>query len=210
MLEVSGQVSLRSIVNRAYLKWLWYRNTYRFNWSHKPLCGRFSDGVVRIWGVYLCRSCLLLYVWLLLGLATVLVRPDICGGTSAYVFTGAAIGTLVLSNRRWYKAYPRWVRDVLRSLTGWSVSVSAGMLFTGQYVLSIIVLGAMYVFWKVYLGQRRVGKLKACEGCSQLKASGICEGFRYQAQRIRQYEEQATEHVYRTGYVPAITPPGSR
>ena len=60
----------------------------------------------------------------------------------------------------------------------------------------------MFVFWRIYFRRRRIAKLEACGSCSQLRAGQICEGFAYQAEHLRRYEQAATEYLLAGGYVP--------
>ncbi|MDM8524016.1 hypothetical protein QUF80_11670 [Desulfococcaceae bacterium HSG8] len=59
-------------------------------------------------------------------------------------------------------------------------------------------------FWIIYFRERKTRKLKACDNCSEYGKGEICSGFRIQAQRIRRFEEEATEFIINSGYVPDL------
>ncbi|MDM8549357.1 hypothetical protein QUF72_04730 [Desulfobacterales bacterium HSG2] len=52
------------------------------------------------------------------------------------------------------------------------------------------------------MNERRSRKLKACNGCPELGKGEICSGFRVQAENIRQFEDEATDFLLNSGYVP--------
>ena len=45
-----------SVATKAYMKWLWLRHSWTFNWAHKPLCERYARDVLRIGRFHVCRS----------------------------------------------------------------------------------------------------------------------------------------------------------
>ncbi|MCP4113548.1 MAG: hypothetical protein GY749_49825 [Desulfobacteraceae bacterium] len=52
---------------------------------------------------------------------------------------------------------------------------------------------------------RRIIKLKACDQCPEFGRQDICAGFRLQAEKIRLYENEATDFLLDSGYFPDIT-----
>lgn len=188
------------LCGRVFLRWLWHRHTYWFNWAHKPLCERFRRDVIRFRSVYLCRSCLMLWCGTFAALAF-----SIAEWTPGNVVSGIVCTVILLfSFPKTYKKLPRAVRDLLRFLLGFTMASCVLMIFRGQYLHGISYLAVLFVFWKIYRRQRRVTKLKACVGCPEFKTESVCTGFRFQAECLRQYEEEATEYLYRTGYAPDI------
>ena len=190
-----------SLRQRLHLKRLWLKHAWTFNWAHKPLCVRFQEDVLQIGRARICRSCLLLYTGLAVGIVlflaieTPLSFPAVCVG-----LTLTAV-TVILSAPWWYKKWPRRVRDILRFALGLSIAFYLGLVFTGYVTIGIIGTVLMSAFWKVYLHLRADRKLRACQACEQLKSGQICAGFAYQAEHIRRYEQAATEYVLAEGCV---------
>ncbi|MCP4346660.1 MAG: hypothetical protein GY795_14180 [Desulfobacterales bacterium] len=52
---------------------------------------------------------------------------------------------------------------------------------------------------------RGIIKLKACDRCPEFGRQDICPGFRFQAEKIRLYENEATDFLLDSGYFPDIT-----
>ncbi len=188
-----------SLRQRLHIKRLWLGHAWTFNWAHKPLCARFQEDVVRIGRAYICRSCLLVYTGLVMGIVLLLAvgaplsYPIVCGGATLVV------ATVVLSAPMWYKKWPRRMRDILRFASGLSISFCLSLLFTGHVAIGIIGTALMLAFWKLYFHLRGGRKRQACDGCQQLEIGQICAGFAYQAEHIRRYEQAATEYLLAEG-----------
>ena len=145
----------------------------------------------------------MLYAGLVGGIFAFFVLWRQLSGTVMYSLAAGTILVMVLSMPRLYKWWGRRVRDILRFSTGAAMALYLKMLFTGMFMEGIILSGVMFVFWRIYFRRRRIAKLEACGSCSQLKAGQICEGFSYQAEHLRRYEQAATEYLLAGGYAPA-------
>jgi len=180
------------------LKWLWVRWYYPFNWAHKPLCDRFRHDVLRLGHVRICRSCTMVYA----GLAATLVlggvfRPQLgVWGPTVLLAIGAV--TLAMSAPRWYNRWPRAIRDVLRFALGAVIALCCWMPLVGQWFLGPLAAGVLWGFWRWYFRQRGGRKAQCCNGCSELGRDRICSGFAWQAARIREFEENATDLLANT------------
>ena len=191
---------LNQLKTRAYLKFLWLRYAYPFNWAHKPLCSRFSGEYLRIGNLHLCRSCTLLW----LELITVLIAWFIFGHYIADhiipIFTIYAAVTLTLSAPRWYKKWPRWFRDLLRAMLGATLALYLALWLSGHYLAALIATIFLAAAWKFYLHRRQQLRHKLCHSCPHLqptpKSPNPCPGFTYQYQRLSQYQKLATDYLY--------------
>ncbi len=175
---------------------LWWRHTYTFNWAHRALCDRFSDGVVRFGGVHVCRSCALVYSC---AAATALVALRV--GVPEHVLTPAAVGLLGLvvsfSHPVIYERLPRRAKDVVRMATGCLFVLMILLIWQGRYVLGMLCLGVFAIAYTVSLRAYRRFKQRACDGCPELDRGGICVGYRRQAQHIRRYEAVVEQRLIR-------------
>lgn len=187
---------------RLYLRWLWLARSYPFLWAHKPLCARFREDVLRFGHVHLCRSCLCLYLGLATGLVLPVAESKPAGDPAGWVLGVLLAVTLVLSGPGVYKKLPRRVRDLLRFALGLSISLWFWRLLAGDVLLSLVLFLITLFSWWRYRGPRVTRKKEACLACAEFTGRGICSGFARQAELIRRYEEEATDYVLATGYVP--------
>lgn len=184
----------------ARLRALWLRRSLPFRFAHKPLCERFAPDVIRIGAVRACRSCTLLYASLVAAAAVmVLAKPE---AIAPYVVVLAA--TLALSAPRLYKRWPRPARDALRASAGALLPWTAYFAWVAP---PVGVAGAitLFVFWRIYLTRRADRKAQACAGCPEL-GTGVCSGFSRQAEAALAYEDEASELVMASGFVPSLRP----
>ena len=188
-------------MTRLRLKILWLVHAYRFLWAHKPLCQRFRDDVLRFGGVHVCRSCTFAWTGLFLGSVLGFLGPESFRAAAPTALVVLAVVTVVLSHDRWYKKWPRTVRDVLRLTMGIVVALCATVVLAHPlpgFLAGLVLL----LFWTGYLHRRRHRLRRACDGCPELSDANVCSGFALQAQQMMKYEEQATRIVMATDYVP--------
>ena len=179
------------------LKWIWLRNYYPFAWAHKPLCERFRHDVIRLGHVHLCRSCCLAYVGVFGALLAIVLLPTLQSWLRSVFLVGGFL-TVLFSLPVWYKRWPRVVRDVLRFSMGAMLACGGMLCFYGDWLVGGVGMLVMAAFWKLYLHQRAKRKLHSCQGCEEYGRDEICSGYTFQADCIRQYEEQATDLVQLT------------
>ncbi|MCP4702461.1 MAG: hypothetical protein GY862_37220 [Gammaproteobacteria bacterium] len=193
--------SFKRLQSLIVLKWLWISAAYPFFLAHKPLCSRFKEDVIRLGSLYLCRSCLSVYTGIAGGLAATLVFPEIMlAPVGRHLFIGLCLTVLPLSYPPWYKKWPRLLRDGLRFMLGLAIISGILRVFQGDFLPALIGFGVSLLLWKIYSQKRRRQKLHACNNCPD--SGGICPGFKFQANLIRQYEQRATDFLSESGYVP--------
>ena len=145
---------------------------------------------------------------LYLGMAATLVlsgfyRPLLAKWGPA-VLLGTAIVTLAMSAPLWYSRWPRAFRDALRFALGGVIALCCWMPLLGHWAHGLLVAGVLAAFWRWYLRQRGGRKTRCCDGCKELAQDGICSGFSRQAERIRRYEEEATDVLTSAGHRPNL------
>ena len=183
--------------DRLYLRRLWWRHAYTFNWAHKPLCDRFQANVLRFGSVRICRSCSLLYASVLVtGLCLFLFNTS---PSMLLVLLYSLLGpVLVLSHPPLYDRFNRLGKDTLRVVAGILGAVMVTALFAGAFWLTLPALGVFLLSYRFSLKAYGRAKRNACEGCPELGTGDVCSGFRHQLPHIRAYEMAATEHLYGT------------
>lgn len=55
--------------HRVYLDWLALCHSYTYRFAHKPLCSRFRSDVLNVGGIFLCRSCTMIWLGLFTAIA---------------------------------------------------------------------------------------------------------------------------------------------
>lgn len=170
-----------------YNKFLFFKYNYWHMFSHKPLCQRFGNDVIRIKNIFLCRSCSFLYLGLLTGFFIIL---------SPIFFICLLSATCLLSLERFYKKFDRKVRDVLRFLLGLLMFNTLYYLINfnpiALYGLALIFIGRHF-----YYKKRQTRKQSECHDCYESKLSNICSGYIKQSPSIRIFEEALTKLAYK-------------
>ncbi len=190
---------------RLYLKWLWYKHAYPFNWAHKPLCSHFRNDVIQMRSVYLCRSCVMAYAGIGIAVLSSVAFPGAADRFGPIILLLCCAAILPFSFPKLYKKLPRLIRDFLRFIMGCTIVLCLYLVLSGQYLPGLTGVFLLFLFWTVYMRGRRIIKLKACDCCSEFGKQDICSGFRFQAERIRLYENEATDFLLASGYIPGIT-----
>jgi len=186
---------------RARLWWLWLVCSFRFRWAHRPLCEHFRADVIRVRGVYLCRSCACAYCGILTcGIFLALARPTVTEAGIALACT--SIVTLALSSPCCYKKLPRAARDALRWAMGTLIAIVGYLFVCRELIIALPASAVLWIFWRVYFRARRQRRLHACDQCEELAARGVCTGCQIQADGVRRYEEAATRLYLAAGRVP--------
>lgn len=77
-------------------------------------------------------------------------------------------------------------------------------MLRGHFILAVIAIMVSYISWKIYFKQRAKRKIEICYACDEYSEEKICSGYKTQHLLIREYEEEATEYILSTGYIPKI------
>lgn len=173
---------------------LWWRYTYRFQLAHGPLCERFRRDVVSLGTIFVCRSCLLLYVTLFISLVgLVALKPE--PRALQVALLGLGPSTIGLSFPALYRRLPRLVRDLLRASSGLLVAMALAVSYRGEWSFGAGCLGAFLVLFYAYSRIRARIRASSCAGCTEFADGAICTGYTKQAALIRSFEERMTDLV---------------
>jgi uncharacterized membrane protein len=193
-------INSRALNVRLWL--LWIRHAYRFRWAHRPLCSRFSDGVLRIGQVHLCRSCVCAYGGIVVGALACLFLNAV-RESAVPLLVCLMIPTLAFSMPQLYRRCSRRVRDLLRFSMGCCIALCLCVMLMGKLIVSALCAGILLVFWRIYFVMRRNRRAQACNACPEL--GGICTGCRIQADAVRAYEAEATSLLLASGKKPNVS-----
>lgn len=173
---------------------LWWRCFLPVVFAHKPLCESFHGHHLKIGGLHVCRSCLILYSGAAVTLAVLAVSP----GVSAFLglpLIGLTATTLLLSYPPLYRRYPRALRDVLRFSLGMCGAAAAGMIVLGAWQSGLIAGALLGAAKLIYSALRSRNRDHICRQCPEFSRRGICSGFRYKSRRMRLYERGLVRYV---------------
>lgn len=184
-----------------FIKFFWIKHYWKFIFAHKPLCSRFHKEVLNIGKIYICRSCFLAYLGMVLSIPFFLFSPL---PYLLEIYVAILMVTLILSYPSHYKKLHRSIRDVLRFYMGILLSCTAYLIMSQHIIIGLLGAVILFIFWKYYLFVRKSRKLNACNNCSELDQNKICSGFEKQAASIRKFEKEASEWKISTGYIPNI------
>lgn len=181
---------LQTRLSKALLyKYLFYKYYYKFLFLHKPLCDRYKNSTLKLFGLYVCRSCLFLYTGLIIGIFVVLtkVQSVVIDKYFWLGFSGAFL-TLVVSHPYIYGKFSRVSRDFIRFYDG----LFLGAVVCVSFKISINTgIAALVLFWliKRIYNRKRSGE-KICAGCSELKEGTTCSGYKEQKQAFLDLDEE--------------------
>ena len=187
---------------RLGLARLHWKHCHAFRFAHKPLCPQFRSDLLHIRGIWLCRSCCLLWLGILLGNLLWLAVADTLPPYFIAVYLAMLLFVSLPSLPVAYKSLPRLLRDMLRFGAGLLIAATPFVAIRLSLIAGL--LGALYIllFRHFYLRSRRRRSNASCRDCPARNAEVVCEGFRLQTDCLRRYEEEATEYLYAKGYVP--------
>ncbi len=156
---------------------------------HKPLCEKYKDSTLKIFGLYVCRSCLLLYFGLILSMVATLTTIKAVN-FDKYFFLGLAgcFLTFLLSYPPIYSRFHRITKDVIRFYDG----IFLGAIFVISFKINIIIglctIGAFVIFRNIYNKKR--GGERICAGCPELSKQVTCQGYAEQKNVLLEIEEE--------------------
>ncbi len=189
---------------KIYLKFLWLKKTYSFIWAHKPLCELYKEDVIKIKNISICRSCFFVYFGMIMSFAFSIMFRNFYIEYGGIVLSGVLSFTLPFSHPTLYKRIPRRVRDLIRFSMGYLIIQIFFVLLRGHFNLALVVMLLSYFFWNIYYKQRAKRKIQLCYSCNEYSDDKVCSGYKKQQLSLREYEEEATEYILRTGYIPKI------
>ncbi len=155
--------------------------------AHKPLCSHYEHDTIKFKNWYVCRSCFLVYFGITAGLIIAFLTPELLGQYA--IVLPVMIGTIAaLSYPPLYKKHPRWLRDTLRTALGVSIAGAFASIILQSFTIGIVSCALLTLLWIVFGKLRQKTKRFKCETCPEMNISGICNGYRKQAEAIQNYE----------------------
>lgn len=182
--------TLLTRLNKSLLyKFIFYKHFYKFVFLHKPLCEKYKEHTLKIFGLYVCRSCLLLYSGFILAFVLILSSPKAVE-FNKYFFLGVAGGilTFAVSYPLVYKNFSRLTKDFIRFYDGIFLAALLGVSFKINIYLGFASIVAFIIMRNTY-NKKRSGD-RICKGCSELKKDKTCSGYILQKQALLNIDEE--------------------
>jgi hypothetical protein len=160
------------------------RHDWPVRWAHHPLCARHALETWRIGRLHLCRGCTSLFLGAIgTGLGVLAAGATWC----LWALLLLAPPTLLLSWPPRYRRLPRALRDGLRAATG-AVAVLALWTTWNFPAQAWPALPLLFLAWRGYVPVRARVQARACDGCPEFGAAGVCSGYALQAACVRSLE----------------------
>lgn len=175
--------------NTILYHYVFYKHFYKFVFLHKPLCPRYKSHTIEIFGLYVCKSCLLLYSGFILTLLIMIFCIKTVYFSKFYIC--AILCSLIiflLTCPKIYSKLPKIGKNIIRFFDGvliagvlatcFKISIATG--FAG--ILAFIIIRNLY-------NKRRTGE-RICENCEYLGGNKTCTGYEKQKEALLKIEEE--------------------
>lgn len=187
--------TLMTRLNKIILYYyIFYKHFYKFIFLHKPLCPKYKESTLKIFGLYICRSCLLLYSGFIISLilTTISVKTVYF---DKYFFLGlcGCILTFGISYPAIYSRFSRITKDFIRFYDGIFLAAFIVMCFKISIIAGIVAIGSFIIMRNLY--NKRRGGEKVCKDCDALIDGTTCIGYIQQKQALLKIEEEYSKII---------------
>lgn len=145
-------LNLLNRFNKSLLyKFIFYKHFYKFIFLHKPLCEKYREHTLKIFGLYVCKSCLLLYSGFILAFVVILSSSKPIE-FNKYFFLGVAGGilTFAVSYPPVYKKFSRLTKDFIRFYDGVFLAALFAVSFKINIFLGVVSIVAFIIMRNTY------------------------------------------------------------
>ena len=178
--------------NEILYLYLFCKHFHKFFFLHKPLCEKYKSHTLRIFGWYICKSCLLLYLGFFLTLTTlIIVSPNIKLNRYFVLFCCGFILTLLVSYPPVYSKFRNLTKNIIRFYDGIFMSAGFYIAFKISIVLGILSI-LTFIVVRNYYNRKRTGE-RICLGCTQLSDKTTCEGYKLQKEALLKIDEEYSQ-----------------
>lgn len=174
-------------------KYLYLKYFHKFIFLHKPLCKRFEDHTIKIFGFYVCKSCSLLYIGFLISLIFIYLSQIFYFGIYTYILMFCTILTFILSAPKIYKNFNHTTKNFLRFFDGFFAGYVLISTFKLNILLGILSIICLFTLKHIYNKQRKARDL--CKDCPQLNTGKTCDGYKLQNQALLKIDEEYSEII---------------
>lgn len=183
------QTLMTRLNNEVLYLYLFCKHFYKYFFLHKPLCEKYRQHTLKIFGLYVCRSCLLLYCGFFATLGFLMkLSPAIKFNKYLALYICGLILTLLVSYPPVYSKFRRLTKDFIRFYDG--IFIAAGFYIAFRIKISLGIFSILtFLIIKNYYNKKRSGD-RICKDCPQLIEGQTCEGYRQQKEALLKIEEE--------------------
>lgn len=184
-----NKILLNNFSKSILYKILFYKHFYKFIFLHKPLCEKYKDFTLKIFGLYICRSCFFLYTGFIIAFVLgILSVKEITFNKYFILGLCGMFLTFLVSYPPIYANFSRISKDFIRFYDGIFLAIFFVICFKLGIIIGIISIIAFFIMKHIY-NKRRSGK-NICKNCEKLQSGTTCEGYIQQKEALLKLEEE--------------------
>ena len=189
--EQTMEILQTKLSKNILYKFLFLKHFYKFIFLHKPLCERYKNNTLKIFGLYICRSCLFLYTGFFLSLIfCILSVKSVHLNKYFYLWFSGLLLTTAMSYPPVYYKFSRLSKDFIRFYDGIFLASTFVLCFKIHWELGFLSIFA-FIFVKNLYNLKRKGD--ACTGCPRLSEGTTCEGYILQKEALLKIDEEYSD-----------------
>ncbi len=173
---------------------IYFKHFYKFIFLHKPLCERYKNSTLNIFGLYICRSCLFLYLGFIISLLFLVTFIKSVHFDKFFLLgLCGCILTFGISYPPIYSKFQRVTKDFIRFYDG----IFLAAMFVTCFKLNIYIgfgsIAGFLVLRHLY-NKKRTGD-RICKNCIELNKETTCPGYIEQKEALLKIEEEYSNIV---------------
>lgn len=182
--------TLLTKLNKTILyHWLFYKNFYKFVFLHKPLCPRYESNTIKIFGMYVCKSCLLLYSGFIITLSLLIPKVEYIYFDKYFIlFCIGCFLTFLASYPSIYAKFRPLTKNFVRLYDGIFFAGIFFICFKISLIAGISSIVGFIIFRDLYNKRRNSRNL--CKDCNQLQEGKTCIGYQKQKEALLKIDEE--------------------
>ena len=165
--------------------------SWKFHFSHHPLCIHYRDSVYHIGPLIVCQGCFLTTIGILTGFfSSALMNLTL---EVVYWFLTTFFIILFLFTVELFNITNRRLKRASRLLTGLGIGMFFwGLLTVGFPIkwIGLIIASISYILFRLIRHLRPNADL--CIGCDELNAGKVCSGLEIKAKAMNEYSDYAS------------------
>lgn len=187
------KIFIQNLIINIISKFYYLKFFMPFIFVHKPLCTKYQKDTINFFSkIYVCRSCFLFYTGIFLSILFYnFINMNIKFLAVLSLFVIAA------SHPVFYKNYSRFLRDLLRFLLGFAVSLLLIKLAFINIGYALALLCFCFIVKSIYNRFRKKNDL--CRNCGKQYSRKACEGYSKQTQALLKIEEKVSNYIMKRG-----------
>ncbi len=173
-----------------YYRWLHLKHFWPFYWAHKPLCHEYSQKIIKLKKLNICRSCFFLWGSFSIGIIGLVTFKFPWHETMLLPL----VIVIVFGNELVYPKLKRFYQDFHRSFLGLEISLILYYLIALE-PFSILSGFILLLFLIINYKSRKKRKLNECFSCHEYGKGKVCSGYKLWANAHKDFEQEYYKKV---------------